>query len=166
MNRWAHHISRRDFIRGMGAFGITGLLPNLSMAELSSNRPPRPVVPHREPLAGQPPPSPSAEVIVIGAGLSGLVAARNLMRAGHDVTVLEARRRPGGRVHTLRAPFTGDLYAEAGAMYFVGPHVRELVEECGGTLTPPQPEGLATLYEVQGERIRAAETAAASCDPT
>jgi monoamine oxidase len=34
---------------------------------------------------------------------------------GHDVTVLEAQDRPGGRVHTLRTPFLDGLYAEAGA---------------------------------------------------
>lgn len=55
------------------------------------------------------------KVLVVGAGLAGLSAAYELTRAGHDVTVLEARTRPGGRVHTLRDHFPDGLYAEAGA---------------------------------------------------
>ncbi|XP_023764694.1 protein FLOWERING LOCUS D [Lactuca sativa] len=41
-------------------------------------------------------------VIVIGAGLSGLAAARQLMTFGYKVTVLEGRKRPGGRVYTRK----------------------------------------------------------------
>src|SRR5438128_11069829 len=58
-------------------------------------------------------PGPRAgRVIVVGAGLAGLAAAHELTRAGVEVTVLEARDRPGGRVHTLREPFSDGLYAE------------------------------------------------------
>ena len=55
------------------------------------------------------------EIVIIGAGLSGLVAGFELKRAGHDVTILEARDRVGGRVLTLREPFSDGLIAEAGA---------------------------------------------------
>jgi monoamine oxidase len=47
--------------------------------------------------------------------MSGLVAAHELTQLGHDVTVLEARARPGGRCHTIREPFSDGLFAEAGA---------------------------------------------------
>jgi len=57
-------------------------------------------------------------VLVLGAGLAGLTAAWELMQAGHDVIVLEARNRSGGRVQTLRDGFTAGLTAEAGAMSF------------------------------------------------
>jgi monoamine oxidase len=62
-----------------------------------------------------------SRVIVIGAGLAGLSAAFQLVAAGHDVTVLEARSRPGGRVETLRE-FDQGQYAEAGAMFIHGRH--------------------------------------------
>ena len=55
------------------------------------------------------------KVIIIGAGMAGLSAGYELTQLGHQVTILEARARPGGRVHTLREPFDDGLYAEAGA---------------------------------------------------
>ena len=54
-------------------------------------------------------------VVVAGAGLAGLSAARELEAAGARVTIVEARDRVGGRVHTIRTGFAGGLHAEAGA---------------------------------------------------
>ncbi len=47
-----------------------------------------------------PPAAPSAPVLVVGAGLSGLATALHLQRRGHAVRVFEASDRPGGRVRT------------------------------------------------------------------
>ena len=55
------------------------------------------------------------KVLVLGAGLAGLSAAWELTEKGHEVTVLEARLRPGGRVSTLREAFSDGLYADCGA---------------------------------------------------
>jgi monoamine oxidase len=55
------------------------------------------------------------DAIVIGGGLAGLGAAERLVQAGASVTLLEARRRLGGRVHTEHFPGGGpgvDLGAE------------------------------------------------------
>lgn len=62
---------------------------------------------------------PATDVIIIGAGASGLMTARELCRAGLQVVVLEARNRLGGRIHTTNE--TGfDIAAEAGAEFIHG----------------------------------------------
>lgn len=56
------------------------------------------------------------KVVIVGAGLAGLAAGYELLQAGHDVLILEAQHRIGGRIYTLREPFAQGLYGEAGAM--------------------------------------------------
>ena len=54
-------------------------------------------------------------VLIAGAGLAGLTAARELVKRGAAVSVIEARERVGGRVFTARQPFLHRQHAEAGA---------------------------------------------------
>ena len=55
-------------------------------------------------------------VVIVGAGLAGLSAGYELLKAGHQPFILEAQQRVGGRIYTLREPFARGLYGEAGAM--------------------------------------------------
>lgn len=79
--------------------------------------------------------------VVIGAGPAGLVAARDLLKRGYVVTVLEAGAAPGGRVSpvTLADPDRGDLQVDAGAESFAtrGSVVAELARELGLTVVLP-----------------------------
>lgn len=72
-------------------------------------------------------------VIVVGAGLAGLSAARGLEHDGARVTVLEARDRVGGRVHTIRGLFADRQHGEAGADLIEGEQtlVHELARAVG-----------------------------------
>jgi monoamine oxidase len=92
-----------------------------------------------------------ADVLVVGAGLAGLAAARDLRRAGYSVLVIEARDRVGGRVLNHRL---GDGHvAEVGGQ-FVGPaqrHILGLAAELGVATHPIFTSGL-TILEVGGRR--------------
>jgi monoamine oxidase len=96
------------------------------------------------------------KVLVVGAGLAGLSAAFELVRAGHDVTVLEAQMRAGGRVQTLRAPFSEGLYAEAGAGRIPDNHhlTLQYIEEFGLQLAPFYPTEGDFVNLLRGRRIR------------
>src|SRR5438128_1903301 len=95
------------------------------------------------------------KVIVIGAGLAGLVAGYELTQAGHDVAILEARARPGGRVHTIREPFSDGLHAEAGALFIPNNHHLTLkyTNLFGLPIEPSPPPAATGLFYVRGRRI-------------
>jgi monoamine oxidase len=75
-----------------------------------------------------------ADVAVLGAGLAGLSAARDLARAGADVVVLEARDRVGGRVEAITLP-DGRTVQMGGEVVGAAHHsYLELVAELGLTM--------------------------------
>jgi monoamine oxidase len=100
-------LSRRRFLHLVGVIGGStaayqaalglGILPSVTAAQ----------PPDIAPL----PRGTRKSVLILGAGLAGLVSAYELMRRGYDVQVLEASERVGGRVWTIRG---GDVIDEIG----------------------------------------------------
>src|SRR5258708_21762743 len=76
-------------------------------------------------------------IVVVGAGAAGLMAARELARAGKRVTIVEARDRCGGRIHPLPTAEFG-YPAEGGAEFVHGeaPVTHGLLREAGLSLLP------------------------------
>jgi monoamine oxidase len=93
-----------------------------------------------------------ADVAIVGAGFSGLAAARALVAAGHSVVVLEARDRVGGR--TQNAAIAGGRYiAEVGGQ-FVGPtqdRILALAKAVGVGTFPVYNQG-SNVFLARGQR--------------
>src|SRR5262245_15033190 len=95
-------------------------------------------------------------VLVAGAGLAGLTAARELRIRGAAVTVVDARDRPGGRVLTAREPFLRGEHAEAGADLIdeSQTEICRLITSVGLHTAKILPGGFAAVRQV-GRRRRA-----------
>ncbi len=129
-------ITRRTLVGGAAAAGVGVLTAGVldGAAEAATLQPG---------LPGQ------VDVVVIGAGISGLVAAREIARSGRSVLVVEARDRVGGRVlnHTLSS---GEVVESGGA--FVGPtqdHIIALANELKVAMFEEYAEG-KSVYNSSG----------------
>jgi monoamine oxidase len=98
---------------------------------------------------------PAQRVLILGGGLAGLCTAYELKNQGHQATVIEAQLRPGGRVHTIRAPFAPGLYGEAGAEAIPQSHdlTQLYAREFNLTLLSNSIPGMRSFYHVKGKRI-------------
>ncbi|MBB5916798.1 monoamine oxidase [Nocardia transvalensis] len=91
-----------------------------------------------------------ADVIVVGAGLAGLVAARELERTGLDVLVVEAADRVGGKTLTAHI---GDDHVDLGA-HWIGPRQARIIALAAELEVPtrPQPVTGKNVLRVNGRR--------------
>jgi len=131
-------IKRRTFIKsaliaGAGATLVPSVLRAGDRADLTIQKPAYPLS------------STGKKVIIAGAGITGLCCAYELMKAGHEVVVLEASGRYGGHVFTGRDGLSDGLYADFGADHITKPGYErffDYVKEFNLTAIPyPNAEG-------------------------
>jgi monoamine oxidase len=140
-----NQLTRRHVLAGAAALGAAAALPEAAQARRRKHR--------RRKHATPKPTATSADVAVIGAGLAGLTAARELVKAGRSVIVLEARDRVGGR--TLNHDLGGGKVVEIGGQ-FVGPtqnRILALAKELGVATFPTFATG-ESVYIADGRAQR------------
>jgi monoamine oxidase len=135
-------LDRRQLLTGLGAGALLAAVnAGCRTARAPASPAPAPQAPR------------TSRIVVVGAGLSGLAIAHELVKRGRDVLVLEATAIPGGRIRTIRG-FRDGLYVEAGAKHVMGdPDLMALIEESGVARTGFPREPLARVRLRRGERL-------------
>jgi monoamine oxidase len=134
-------INRRDFIKEIGlSAAALALMPRIARAERHGGIK----------LMGQP-----KNIVILGGGLAGLAAGYELKRAGHSVTILEARKFAGGRLQTIR-DFADGQYAEAGPLSFPEEHTFTFgyATDFRLSIRPATIFGLESIAHIRGNRFR------------
>ena len=127
-------MNRRDLLKGASLSMIAAMASRASFAATSSPK----------------------KIIVIGAGMAGLAAARQLTGQGHQVTVLEGRTRLGGRTWTSAA--WPDAPVDLGASWIHetdGNPLTPLAQKAGAELITTNYNSVVD-YDIDGEPISAA----------
>lgn len=101
-------LGRRDFIKSSVLAGIgTTLSPDFDFTDAAPAK---------------------KKIIVAGAGISGLCCGYELVKSGHDVTILEAGGKYGGHVFTGRDGLSDGLYSDFGADHITKPGYKRFFE--------------------------------------
>lgn len=134
-------INRRDFIKEISlSAAALAMMPRIAKAERRGGIK----------LMGEP-----KKIVILGGGLAGLAAGYELKRAGHSITILEARRFAGGRLQTIRS-FAAGQYAEAGPLSFPQAHTFTYgyAADFRLPIRPATIFGLESIAHIRGNRFR------------
>lgn len=139
------NVKRREFIKNtlIASAGTTLITPDILSTQKHPTSTEQEIIPKHT--------YKTKKIIVAGAGITGLCCAYELMKNGHDVTILEASGRHGGHVYTGRDGLSDGLYADYGADHITKPGYEkffEYAEQFNLPVIPyPNAEGSPNLKE-------------------